>query len=204
VTSSTAADCDPTAAQTEGPFYPGKQKFDNNHDLTMAGTVGQVVYIRGHILGVKGTAAACSALGDARVEIWQACHSGKYNNSKDPNTAPLDPNFKYWGETFTDANGEYLFKTIIPGSYPADTDWVRPPHIHYKVAKLGYRELTTQMYFKGEALNEKDLILQNTPENERGDLIVDFKPVTAEMVKQGFEANALIGEFNLTLVSVRA
>lgn len=198
-----AKDCEESPAQTEGPFYPGLDKFQNMHDLTMNGTLGRVVYIRGHILGV-GANSVCSALSDARVEIWQACHSGRYNNAKDPNTAPIDPNFRYWGEAFTDANGEYLFKTIIPGSYPAAANWVRPPHVHFKVAKLGYHELTTQMYFKGEKLNDDDLILLDTPASERGSLVVDFQPVTPQQVQQGFDPRALIGEFNLTVRKVGA
>lgn len=197
-----ADQCDETPAQTEGPFYPGKGKFVHNHDLTMAGTLGQVVYVRGHVIGMNAQ-GICAPLEGARVEIWQACDSGKYNHGRDPNPAPLDPNFKYWGETFTDTNGEYLFKTIVPGAYQADTDWKRPPHIHYKVAKLGYHELTTQMYWKGNPLNDKDLILLNTPESERGDLLVDFVAVNPEQVGKGFDPKAKIGTFNLTLKSVR-
>ena len=71
----------------------------------------------------------------------------------------------------TDANGRYAFKTIRPGAYPAEDDWWRPPHIHFKVARRGYRELTTQMYFEGEALNDVDRIVQNLPEAERVSVI---------------------------------
>ena len=48
----------------------------------------------------------------------------------------------------------------------------------------------------------KDLILQDTPEKDRGSLIVDFVPVSEELIKKGFDPKALIGEFNLTLRSV--
>ncbi len=64
---------------------------------------------------------SCRPVAGVNVEIWQACASGRYNNERDPNPAPLDPNFRYWGETFTDAAGAYEFKTILPGAYPPQT-----------------------------------------------------------------------------------
>jgi protocatechuate 3,4-dioxygenase beta subunit len=101
------------------------------------------------------------------VEIWQACQTGRYSHpGDDDNPAPLDPNFQYWGIAITDADGKYDFKTIVPGHYPAGEKWIRPPHIHFKVHKLGIRELITQMYFAGNQYNESDLILKNIPRNE--------------------------------------
>ena len=43
---------------------------------------------------------------------------------------------------------------------------------------LGYVELITQMYFTGESLNAKDLILQRLNKSDQAKLIVDFKEVT--------------------------
>lgn len=122
-----AASCGLTPPQTPGPFYPGESQFQAENDLTRIPgrpnrAVGQVIYVKGQVVDPQ-----CRPIAGANVEIWQACASGKYNNPKDPNPAPLDPNFRYWGETFTDSNGEYAFKTILPGAYPADADWNRPP-----------------------------------------------------------------------------
>jgi len=163
ITKALASSCGLTPPQTSGPFYPGESLFRPENDLTFisghtARALGQVIYVRGKVMDRR-----CQPVEGANVEIWQACASGKYNNPKDPNPAPLDPNFRYWGETYTDANGEYFFKTIIPGAYPAANDWTRPPHIHFKVTRLGYRELVTQLYFKGDPLNDQDLILQQIP-----------------------------------------
>jgi protocatechuate 3,4-dioxygenase beta subunit len=55
----------------------------------------------------------------------------------------------------------------MPGAYPASETWMRPPHIHFKIAKKGYVELTTQMYFPDEALNETDLLLNDKKPSER-------------------------------------
>lgn len=193
-----ASMCGLTPPQTSGPFYPGEDQFKNENDLTVipghtTRASGQIIYIKGKVVDVQ-----CRPIANANVEIWQACASGKYNNRKDPNPAPLDPHFKYWGETFTDKNGEYIFKSIVPGAYPADTDWVRPPHIHFKITRLGFHELVTQMYFKGNPLNEQDLILRQIPPAERPAVIVDFQPAP-----RGAEMGSLLGQFDITLQSVR-
>lgn len=190
--------CQLTPEQAKGPFYPGESKFTSDQDLTTVPgqrqrAKGQVIYVKGLVKNLN-----CEPIVNANVEIWQACESGRYNHRSDPNEAPLDPNFQYWAEAFTNEKGEYLFKTILPGAYPADTDWTRPPHIHYRISALGYRELITQMYFKGQALNDKDLILQDIPEGERDSVIVEFAPSP-----EGFEPGSLMGTFDITLIGVR-
>ncbi|MBL7716265.1 MAG: hypothetical protein JNL01_12440 [Bdellovibrionales bacterium] len=192
-----AASCGLTPAQTRGPFYPGGTAFGTETDLTLLpgatqSAAGQVIYVTGKILD-----AQCKPIEGANVEIWQACASGKYNHRNDPNPAKADPHFRYWAETFTDKNGEYSFKSIIPGAYPADTGWIRPPHIHFRVSALGYRELVTQMYFKGEKLNDDDLILNALQGAERNALIVDFTPSAA-----GLDPGSLTGYFEITLQKV--
>ena len=190
--------CVNTPAQTAGPFYPGEAQFTTTHDLTRVPgktkrAEGQIVHLSGKILDSN-----CQPIQNANVEIWQACASGRYNNPRDPNPAPLDENFGYWGEAFTNESGEFYFKTIKPGAYQADADWKRPPHIHVRVSKLGYRDLVTQMYFKGDPLNDIDLILLDTPADLRGQLVVDFMRGWGP---DGTEGE--MGEFTVKLRSVR-
>jgi protocatechuate 3,4-dioxygenase beta subunit len=195
-----AATCGLTPPQTKGPFYPESGINEDETDLTrVPGSTtrakGDVVRIVGKVVG-----ADCNPIAGANVEIWQACASGRYNHSKDPNTsAALDRNFRYWGETSTDADGEYSFTTIIPGAYPADTNWWRPPHVHFRVSKVGYKELITQMYFKGQALNDKDLILQDLSREEQERVVVEFVNGADSVV-----TGAPTGRFDITLESVRA
>jgi protocatechuate 3,4-dioxygenase beta subunit len=189
--------CVRTPAQTSGPFYPGNDRFTLDTDLTRipgqpGRAEGQVVWVRGQVLDSR-----CKPIEGANVELWQACASGRYQHSRDPNPAPLDPNFRYWAETFTDTDGRYAFKTIIPGAYPASQDWTRPPHLHFRISRLGYKELVTQMYFKGEALNERDLILQSIPKLERDSVVVEFAPAGP-----GHEEGVLSGAFTITLREV--
>lgn len=187
-----------TPAQTPGPFYPGESEFGRDIDLTRV--PGSAVRAKGDIIYVRGRVVdhLCRPVANANVEIWQACASGKYNSSKDPNPAPLDPNFRYWAETFTNDKGEYLFKTIMPGVYPADDHWDRPPHIHFRIAKKGYRELVTQMYFKDHPLNDLDLVLQDIPGDQREAVIVNFLDS-----ETGFEPGTKTGFFEIVLRPVR-
>lgn len=164
-----------TPRQPEGPFYPVVPQTDTNSDLVLVS--GKSEAARGEIIIVQGqvTDQKCRPVQGVLVEIWQACHTGRYNHHADPNTAELDPNFQYWGKSVTDAQGNYRFRTIVPGAYPADDTWVRPPHIHFKVSKLGYIELITQMYFAGDALNEQDLILQRLSAEQQKRVVVELK-----------------------------
>ena len=113
------------------------------------------------------------------MEIWQANTHGRYDHPSDSNPAPADPNFQGFAIQFTDAEGRYRFKTIKPGAYPANPNWMRPPHVHFEVTGKNNR-LTTQMYFPGELLNEKDLLLQGLRSNKEG-AIAKLLPPTKEI-----------------------
>jgi protocatechuate 3,4-dioxygenase, beta subunit len=181
----------PTPQQTEGPFYPVDDQVDKDADLTFVQggsqrAEGEVIYLTGRVIDQD-----CKPVEGALVEIWQACKSGKYNHKNDPNPAPVDPNFQYWGQAVTNKEGEYIFKTILPGAYPADEDWMRPPHIHFKVHKRGYRELTSQLYFAGEALNEKDLILQNLSKEDQKRVTVTLVPTFNPKLEAGTRSGNL-------------
>lgn len=164
---SISAICERTPKQPEGPFYPVADQPDKNNDLTLAAgrsemALGSIIYLTGVVKDQH-----CAPVANAVVEIWQACETGRYNHPGDTeNPQPLDPNFQYWGIALSNADGAYSFKTIMPGHYPAGTNWIRPPHIHFKVHKRGIRELITQMYFVGNQYNEGDLILKGIPRDQ--------------------------------------
>ena len=152
--------CESTPKQTEGPFYPEVDP-DRDNDLTQIKRGAPPA--KGRVILVDGIVRdeSCRPISGALIEIWQANAVGKYNHSADgENPAPLDPNFQHWGRMITNAEGKYWFKTILPGEYPASPTWTRTPHIHVKVFRLGYHDLTSQFYFSGESLSE-------TPEDKQ-------------------------------------
>ena len=183
-----------TPQQEEGPFYPIKPQQDKDLDLTLVQGLsgrakGEVVEISGVVIDENG-----NALANAIVDIWQANAAGRYSHEQDSNDAALDPNFQGWGIVKTDEKGFYRFKTIKPGAYPAEKNWTRPPHIHFKVSKRGYWELITQMYFSGERLNDTDALLQKVAKNQQHKLVVDFSSTKDKSVPQGV--------FNIVLAKV--
>ena len=124
---------DLTPAQTEGPYF----KPNSPERINIRGDAG------GTKLLLTGTVVttACKPVAKALVDFWQADGSGVYDNS----------GFTFRGHQFTDAQGRYRLEAVMPGLYPG-----RTPHIHVKVQPSGGRILTTQLYFPGEAGNDRD------------------------------------------------
>ncbi len=168
-----AKDFKPTAKQAEGPFFPKHKQIDTDADMTTVSGVsgkasGEVLLLKGRVLDSNGKAIA-----NALIDIWQADKNGRYLHDDAPETSPLDQSFQYWAKIKTDEDGRYTVKTIKPGKYAAEQDWQRPPHIHFKIAKRGMRELTTQLYFANEPLNSKDKLYLETPADQRSSITVD-------------------------------
>jgi protocatechuate 3,4-dioxygenase beta subunit len=183
------SNCELTPRESSGPFYPLNYPLDQDNDLTYLKdksqkAKGEIIYIKGIVQGEN-----CEPISNANIEIWQACATGRYNHLEDRNPAELDPNFQYWGKAITNEKGEYGFKTIKPGSYPASFFWTRPPHIHFTVRSPKHEELTTQMYFSSESLNSKDRLLRSHSKEEQEKCIITFYQKKKKQV----------GQFNLTL-----
>jgi protocatechuate 3,4-dioxygenase beta subunit len=130
--------------------------------------LGDAIWVAGQV-----TERNCRPVAGARVEIWQACATGRYAHPRDGNPAALDPHFGYFGYAITDTDGRYLFKTVKPGPYPAGGSWVRPSHIHFRVDGPRLRRLTTQMYFAGDPYQERDSILNSVPVALRRKVVIE-------------------------------
>lgn len=186
----------PNQPQPEGPFYPTKNRKDKDNNLVKVGRLGGAV--KGEKILFIGTVKDqnCQPVSNALVEIWQACESGRYDHPGDADDArPLDPNFQYWGLCHTDSAGSYLFYTIVPGNYPAASDWIRPSHIHMHVDRLGFSELTTQAYFAGNPHNSDDKILASLPADEQKRCTMDRKSL--DQLEEGLKKK-VISEFGLS------
>lgn len=188
-----AAACALTPRQMDGPFYPIAVQ-DQDWDLTRVSggngrAQGEVIEVTGQVLDPN-----CRPLPGCVIEIWQANIHGRYSHPRDEGKGrPLDPNFQGYARLPTGKDGRYRFLTIIPGSYAAMGDWIRPPHIHFKVHAPFNPSVTTQMYFAGHPLNAKDLLLAPLSPAQRASLEVGFDAIKADGVRTG--------TFNLALGS---
>lgn len=160
-----------TPHQTEGPFYPNKLPLDTDNDLLILNDsitpgVGTITHLTGRVLNSRG-----EPVRNAVVEIWQCDNNGAYLHTGTGNAEKRDTNFQGFGRFVTGSTGEYYFRTIKPVPYPG-----RAPHIHYIVKQGDKRMLTTQLYIKGFAGNEKDGIWKGL--GQKASLVTtDFKPI---------------------------
>ena len=153
--------------------YPDHLPLDTDNDLLVVNdgitsAIGEVTHLSGRLLDAKG-----DPIRNAVVEIWQVDGKGVYLHSGSGGKAGRDPNFQGFGRFLTGSTGEYYFRTIKPVSYPG-----RTPHIHFAVKMKGRDKWTTQCYVKGEAQNDKDMVLkQITDAKARESIIVDFSAI---------------------------
>ena len=88
--------------------------------------------------------------------------------------AQRDSNFQGFGRFTTASDGGYRFRTIKPVAYPG-----RPaPHIHVKV-KQGDRDLlTTQIFVRGKAGNDRDSVFRGIRDpKDRDRVLAEFEPL---------------------------
>lgn len=172
--------CAPTPRQTTGPFYPVFEQVDEDVDLMQL--TGQERPARGQVIRVQGRVLdpSCVPVAGALVDLWQADSFGRYKHPADPNPARPDANFQGWGQAVTGAAGHYSFETIKPAAYPLEcldgqpdeAAGYRTPHIHVRVSKRGFVEISTQMYFAGEKLNDTDIVLERIAASERPRVVI--------------------------------
>jgi protocatechuate 3,4-dioxygenase beta subunit len=125
---------EPTLQQIEGPFF--KPSSPERTELAEAGMAGQPIELVGFVLST-----ACKRVAGALLDFWHADAKGQYDNS----------GFRLRGHQFSDAQGRYRLRSIVPGIYVG-----RTRHIHVKVQPRDGRVLTTQLYFPREPKNRSD------------------------------------------------
>ena len=167
-----------TPRQTEGPFYPDHLPLDTDNDLLIVNdgitpAVGEVTHLTGKILDATG-----SPIRNTLVEIWQCDANGAYLHSGTSNDDRRDKNFQGFGRFLTSSSGEYYFRTIKPVAYPG-----RTPHIHFAIKVPGEERFTTQCYIKGEARNERDMVLRGIGDaRQRESVQVPFLPIAESKI----------------------
>ena len=126
-----------TPRDYEGPYYPVDGRNRSN-DLVVGTPREQLLHFRGRVVDTDG-----SPIAHGLVDIWQADPLGRYKHPRDSSAGERWDEFLYWGEATTTVDGEFEFRTYLPGDYGR-----RPAHIHYKIWHNRQRLLTSQMYFE--------------------------------------------------------
>lgn len=139
----------PTPSDIEGPFYK------IGAPLLFDGVLCSPASLRltGRVMDTDG-----NLLAGAILDVWQADGKGVYDNDgyflRGKIITPNDDPTLYMGV------GTYALETIMPRDYqiadnPPD---FRCAHIHFKVtaAVVGFKPLTTQLYFLDDKYNATD------------------------------------------------
>lgn len=151
--------CKNTPKQSTGPYYKIPSEISNNDMSNNGKAKGKKIKVYGKILNNN-----CKPISNVVLDVWQANSYGKYNHEADLSKSRNDKNFYGYIRLISNNKGEYSFFTVLPGNYKVSKSLTRTPHIHFKVTK-NQKQLTTQMYFKGNKMNNKDFLFKKTINN---------------------------------------
>jgi protocatechuate 3,4-dioxygenase beta subunit len=133
-----------------GPFYrEGGPELPAGANMAEGATNGTPTIIHGRVLDMDGKPVA-----NAMLDVWQADPEGLYDSQR-----PELEELHMRGVYHSDAQGNYLIRTMRPVHYQIPTDgpvgdmlaatrrhpW-RPAHVHFKVTAPGYQPLTTHLF----------------------------------------------------------
>lgn len=166
-----------------GPYYRPGAPF--RAKITPPLEAGVVLLVSGRVWGFDTR----KPLAGARLDIWQANASGRYDND-DPVNPPKKGVFLNRARLITDETGYYEFESVHPGPYKIGPEAWRPSHIHYAIAHPGYATLVTQLFFRGDRFNKTDEFIKES-------LIID--PKTVKVGASSYET----GAFDIVLAPAR-
>jgi len=159
----------PTSEHTIGPFFPHTFFRAADNDLTRIAEGaaparrGETILLRGVVTREGGTPCLNLVL-----EAWQADAGGHFDHPLDPARDRADPDFLGWGRAWTDAEGRYEFRTVMPGGYES-----RAPHINIGIMGAGLMRLarTTVFFPDHAATHGADPVLSLVPAARRALLV---------------------------------
>ena len=167
---------DTTPSAVLGPFYvDGPPETPQGADLA-DGLPGTPLWT-----DVRVTDTHDIPVAEAIVDVWQSNEDGFYDVQLPDLDGPvLRARFR------TDDDGRLRFWTIVPSAYPIPADGpvgqmldavgrhpFRAPHVHFMIAKPGFRTLITQLFVRGGEYLDSDTVF-----GVKDGLIVDFAEQT--------------------------
>ena len=155
-----------------GPFFrENAPKFKAGEQISRKDASDEVV-LWGKVTDSKGR-----GLPHAFVSVWQTATDGRYDMQSD------DTSMDCRGEFETDAEGNYLIRSVRPLFYSIPMDGPvgdmilaqkrhgnRPAHIHFLISALGHREMVTALYIADDPHIHDDVVF-----GAHGDLIAGIK-----------------------------
>ncbi len=149
-----------TTANLLGPFWRANSPpTENGQSLVRSPTEGEPIFVEATVIDATG-----HAVEGAKVDVWHCSHDGYYEN-QDPTQS--DMNLR--GQFTTDADGRIAFRSIKPSGYPVPLDGptgdllraqrrhnLRPAHLHFLIAKPGYKTHISQVYADDDPNLETD------------------------------------------------
>jgi protocatechuate 3,4-dioxygenase, alpha subunit len=146
-----------TPSQTVGPFFAIELPYADGPYVVAEGSDG-AIWLRGRVIDGAG-----EPIPDAMVESWQADPDGRF-----------DGEFRGFGRSGTDAEGEWAILTLKPAPVPAPDGGRQAPHVDLMVFARGLlAHVVTRLYFDDEEdANAADPVLSSLPDdNARATLI---------------------------------
>lgn len=151
-----------------GPFFREKApRFKPGDQICNDVSNGEIA-MYGRVTDVAGKPIA-----NAEIGIWQTNTHGLYDIQADPSGA-MDSR----GIFTTDANGNYLLRTVAPLDYSIPMDGpvgamvksqgrhgMRPAHIHLLISAPDYRELVTALYLSDSKYLASDVVFGSSSED---------------------------------------
>jgi chlorocatechol 1,2-dioxygenase len=148
----TNMDSDASPTELQGPYFREDAPLVTEEIPTDPRFKGTPMLLRGKVTDTKG-----EPVGGAEIFIWQSTPDGKYSGFHEGVPAGF-----YRGKLLTGPDGKYNVRSTLPVPYQIKNDgpvgallekmgrhsW-RPAHVHYKIRKPGFKEVTTQAYFEG-------------------------------------------------------
>jgi hydroxyquinol 1,2-dioxygenase len=155
-----------------GPFFrENAPKFKAGEQISQKDASDEVV-LWGKVTDTKGR-----PLPHANVSVWQTATDGRYDMQQD------DDSMDCRGEFTTDAEGNYLIRSVRPLFYSIPMDGPvgemiraqkrhgnRPAHVHFLISAAGHREMVTALYIANDPHIMDDVVF-----GAHGDLIAGIK-----------------------------
>jgi protocatechuate 3,4-dioxygenase, alpha subunit len=160
-----------TPSQTVGPYFAIGLTWEDGAIAAPMSMEG-AFWIRGTVYDGQG-----EPIPDAMVEFWQADADGRFEHPDDPRGAVDWGEFRGFGRSGTDDEGQYEIHTIKPGPVPGPNGSLQAPHIDVTVMCRGLlARLVTRIYFpEEEAANAADPVLSSLPSTAASETLMAKK-----------------------------